>query len=87
VQIALKGKVGGVVQIALKHVSEDGLASKCVQVALGLLIDPEVRVRLAVGECLGAAAAHLGPRVWDMSAKPILEVINYCWVSSPPALW
>jgi len=74
-------EIGGMVQIALKHVREDGLATKCVQVALGLVIDPEVRIRLAVGECLGGATAQLGPRVWETSAKPILEVINYCWVN------
>lgn len=72
------------VQIALKHVKEEGVALKCVQVALGLVIDPEVRVRLAVGECLAGATAQLGPRVWEAAATPLLKVIEYCWVIRPP---
>lgn len=59
-------------------------AVQCAQQALRLLVDPEARVRIAVGDCLGTAASNAGTDVWDLAAKPVMQVIDYCWVTSFP---
>ena len=56
------------------------LASNAVQKALTLLTDPEVRVRLAVGDCLGESARILGEKIWLDVKNPIISSIRQCWV-------
>ena len=70
------------VQVALDHYNEAGFAINSAKGALQLLTDPEARVRTAVGECLGASARNAGVEIWKLAQKPVLDVIEYCWVMS-----
>ena len=47
--------------------------------ALALLLDEEVRVRLAAGELLGSLAKAFGINIYDES-KGILHRIIQCWI-------
>ena len=70
-------------QVGLNYERCASFAMDCSRNALRLLMDPEARVRTAVGECLGAAAVNAGPDVWRLAEQPIMQVIKYCWVSNP----
>lgn len=68
-------------QIAMRHLEDPSLTMQAVHEALSLLVDVEVRVRIAVGECLGSASNVLGPEVWETALTAILDNITCCWVS------
>ena len=68
-------------QIAMRHLEDPSLAMQAVHNALSLLVDVEVRVRIAVGECLGNASNILGLEVWETAHTAILDNITCCWVS------
>ena len=67
-------------QLALRVTKDTAVAHNAVERSLSLLVDAEVRVRLAVGECLGEATKILGSQVWTQAKKPILDTIKRCWV-------
>lgn len=67
----------------MKHSRQAEFAESSISSSLSLLMDPETRVRAACGDCLGQAASILGAKAWNLTEKPILDVINYCWVRQP----
>lgn len=71
-----------VLQVALAHHKKAAFAIEKAKRVLPLLTDPEARVRTAVGECLGAAASNAGAGAWKLAEKPVLDLIEYCWVGS-----
>ncbi len=71
-----------ITQVALEHHRERDFAVESAKVALQLLGDPEARVRTAVAVCLGAAAASAGADIWKLAEKPVLDLIDCCWVAS-----
>ena len=67
-------------QIALRYLKQSSWAYKAVEWALQCLTDKEVRVRLAVADCLGEATHFDGVDVWELVKTPILDNIHHCWV-------
>ena len=67
-------------QIAPSQIQGQAFARHSVEAAIAYLEDSEVRVRLAVGDCLGAAAMQLGPEVWLAVRDRINAVIEHSWV-------
>lgn len=71
------------VQVAVSILKRPDWARTAVGAALSVLSDPEVRVRIAAGECLGEAAAILGSEAWTSCRIDVLDSIDRCWVSLP----
>ena len=71
-----------ITQVALEHHRDRDFAVESAKLALQLLGAPETRVRTAVAVCLGAAAGTAGADIWKLAEKPVLDLIDCCWVAS-----
>ena len=64
------------------HSSRQAFTKEILGSCNAALEDPEPRVRLAVGDCLGLLAAQQGTAVWDACRDAILGSIERSWVGN-----
>jgi hypothetical protein len=70
--------------VALLHVKDAEYLADMEAWCVSLLADPEVRIRLALGQVLSVAAQVAGAQVWERCREVIINSIKVNFVRSLP---